>query len=57
MPSFTRYAALRGVELAAERNLCGPQVVSRATAIVLILVVLVLPLLAFTLKVLRPSHN
>jgi hypothetical protein len=27
MPSFTRYAALRGVELAAERNLCGPQVV------------------------------
>ena len=32
-------------------------VVSRATAIVLILVVLVLPLLAFTLRVLRSSHN
>jgi hypothetical protein len=31
--------------------------VSRATAIVLILVVFVLPLLAFTIKVLRSTHN
>ena len=30
---------------------------SRATAIALILVVFVLPLLAFTIKVLRSSHN
>jgi hypothetical protein len=30
---------------------------SRATAVALILVVFVLPLLAFTIKVLRSSHN
>ena len=50
-------AAARRLPKVSDIYIKDTYVGSRATAIALILVVFVLPLLAFTIKLLRSSHN